>query len=165
MIPSVAPSRRTTKRSLNYIKTHLEDELPQFTVSDKISHEILARDLSSHEFHNTSVVPYRSGMDFWVQSVVFSGIPKFCVKKKDLTYEAHYKFGLVVKISGSYRFLRFKENSHKENVLQKHIQCMNPQNIGEKMYSEDIIIRDFNYFASSCHLYSKLREDYQLPNY
>ena len=31
-----------------------------------------------------------------------------------------------------------------------------------KMYSTDIIIRAFNYFASSRQLYSKLREDYQL---
>ena len=32
------------------------------------------------------------------------------------------------------------------------------------MYSTDISIRAFNYFASSRHLYSKLREDYQLPS-
>ena len=41
---------------------------------------------------------------------------------------------------------------------------MNPPNIGEKMYSTDIIIRDFNFFASSRHLYSELREDYQPPS-
>ena len=55
LIPSAAPSRQTTKRSLNDVRTHLEDKLPQFTVSDKISHEILVCDLSSQEFHNTSV--------------------------------------------------------------------------------------------------------------
>ena len=166
---------------MNDVRTHLEDELPQFTVSDKISHEILARDFSSHEFHNTSVVSYRSGMDFWIQSVeFFLRIPKFSVKiKTDLTYEAFHagiqltapslsenritKLDSWSKLEEVIRFLRFKENSHKENVLQQHIQCMNPQIIGEKMYLTDIIIRAFNYFASSRHLYSKLREDYELP--
>ena len=182
MISSAAPSRRTTKRSLNDVRTYLEDELPQFTVSDKISHEILARDLSSHEFHNTSVVSYRSGMDFWIQLVAFfSGVPKFSVKiKSDLTYEAfHTGIQLTIpslfenritkldswsKLEEIIRFLTFKENSLQENVLQQHIQCMNPQNIGEKIYSTDIIIRAFNYFASSRYLYSKPREDYQLPS-
>ena len=182
MISSAAPSRRTTKRSLNDVRTHLEDELPQFAVSDKISHEIFARDLSSHEFHNTSVVSYRPGMDFWIQSVeFFSGISKFSVKiKTDLTYEAfHTRIQLNVpslpenritqldsfsKLEEVIRFLGFKENSYKENVLQQHIQCMNPQNIGEINHSTDIIIRAFNYFASSRHLYSKLRENYLLPS-
>ena len=92
LIPSVALSRRTTKRSSNDVRTHLEDELPQFTVSDEISHEISARDLSSHEFYNTPVGSYHSSMNFWAQSVeFFSGIPKFSVKMKtDLTFEAFH---------------------------------------------------------------------------
>ena len=60
LIPSASPSRRTTKRSLNDVRTHLGDVFPQLSVSDKISHEILARDLSSQECHNASVVSHRS---------------------------------------------------------------------------------------------------------
>ena len=35
---------------------------------------------------------------------------------------------------------------------------------GERMYSQELIVRAFQYFATSRSLYNRLRTDYQLPS-
>ena len=68
------------------------------------------------------------------------------------------------KIDEVIRYLRLKEETRHEKVLQQHIECMKPKNIGVKTYSMEFIMRAFNYFASSRNLYNILREDYKFPS-
>ena len=41
---------------------------------------------------------------------------------------------------------------------------MVPQTVGKKLYTPEVIIRAFEYFATSHCLYNKLRQDFQLPS-
>lgn len=182
LIPTPAPMPRPNKRSSYDARTLLNDEFPVFKDADKMSYDSLVKNIASHNFINTTIVSYKSGDDFWIQSVDFiSGIPKFSVMfKEDLSYEAFF-MGIRTnvpslstnrvtlldswsKLDEVVRFLRCKESTRHENVLQQHIECMKGNDIGAKIYSTDIMIRAFNYFASSRHLYNNLRADYKLPS-
>ena len=63
------------------------------------------------------------------------------------------------------RFLSTKEIEHKIEILLQTTKCMNSLTyVGEKKYTPDVIARAFEYFALSRSLYSRLREDYELPS-
>ena len=51
---------------------------------------------------------------------------------------------------------------NKKCVLQEHLSAMEPT-VGKRMYSQELIVRAFQYFATSRNLYNRLRNDYRLP--
>ena len=61
------------------------------------------------------------------------------------------------------RYLKNMAIDNKKCVLQDHLSAMAPT-VGKRMYSQELIVRAFQYFATSRSLYSQLRIDYQLPS-
>ena len=65
------------------------------------------------------------------------------------------------------RYLNCMDNDNKKDVLVQQIDAMsrlNSNNVHEKKYSPEMIVRGFEYFAKSRSLYQQLRTDYQLPS-
>ncbi len=63
--------------------------------------------------------------------------------------------------------MRFLDNmpvSRKKNIIMEHLNAMKVPTVGERLYSSYCIVRAFEYFTVSRSLYSRLREDYQLPS-
>ena len=61
------------------------------------------------------------------------------------------------------RYLKNMEIDNKECVLQEHLSTMAPT-VGKIMYSQELTVRVFQYFATSRSLYNRFRIDYQLPS-
>ena len=59
------------------------------------------------------------------------------------------------------RYLKNMEIDNKKCVLQEHLSAMAPT-VGKRMYSQELIVRAFQYSATSRSLYNRLRIDYQL---
>ena len=55
------------------------------------------------------------------------------------------------------------EIDNKKCVLQEHLSAMAPT-VGKRMYSQELIVRAFQYFATSRSLYNRLRINNQLPS-
>ena len=55
------------------------------------------------------------------------------------------------------------EIDNKKCVLQEQLSVMAPT-VAKRMYSQELIVRAFQYFATSRRLYNPLRIDYQLPS-
>jgi hypothetical protein len=62
------------------------------------------------------------------------------------------------------RFLKNKESSHQSNILFEHLNVMRKVNVGEVLYTPDIICRAYEYFAMRRSLYDRLCVDYKLPS-
>ena len=61
------------------------------------------------------------------------------------------------------RYLKNIEIDNKKCVIQEHLSAMAPTT-GKRMYSQELIVWAFQYFATSRGLYNRLRIDYQLPS-
>ena len=53
---------------------------------------------------------------------------------------------------------------HKKNIIQQQVSAMAPVTVGMQSYGPEIIVRAFEYFATSRTLYNRLRIDQQLPS-
>ena len=62
------------------------------------------------------------------------------------------------------RLLNSLEKENKKEVIQQQMKAMPSKTFGTKIYGPEIIIRAFEYFATSRSLYNRLRVDYQLPS-
>ena len=92
-----------------------------------------------------------------------SGIPRFALNiSEDFAYNA-FHMGLNC-IEEAVHYLQNKEESQQEKVLQEQIKCMEPKRVGEKVYAPEVMMRAFEYFATSRSLYGKLRKDFKLPS-
>ena len=117
----------------------------------------------------------------YVQSQQYlNGVPLFLVKIfKDLNFET-YHCGIKCTISTLsknrvmtvhawsvfekiIRYLKNMEIDNKKCVLQEHLSAMAPT-VGKKTYSQELVLRVFQYFPTSRGLYNQLRIDYQLPS-
>ena len=132
---------------------------------------------------DTELVVYKEHSDVIViQSKKFKcGVPRFLLKvKDDLTYTSFHcgSTCTIESLSSNririckqwsildeiIRFLRNKEESHKTEVVFQHLAVMGKRNVGKSVYPAEIIIRGFEYFATSRSLYNQLAIDYQLPS-
>lgn len=68
------------------------------------------------------------------------------------------------KVEEVVRYLSAMELNNKKVVLQEHVIAMATKTVGKPIYGHEIIIRAFEYFATSRCLYNRLRRDYQLPS-
>ncbi|XP_065656373.1 uncharacterized protein LOC136081908 [Hydra vulgaris] len=62
------------------------------------------------------------------------------------------------------RFLKNKESSLQSNILFEHLNAMRKVNVGEVLYTSEIICRAYEYFAMRRSLYDCLCIDYKLPS-
>ena len=67
-------------------------------------------------------------------------------------------------IDESLRYLNFLEVTRKKDVLHQQLSSMGLTYVGEKKYSDETIIRAFEYFALSRSAYNRLRENFELPS-
>ena len=61
------------------------------------------------------------------------------------------------------RYSKNMETDNKKCVFQEHLSGMAPT-VGKRMYSQELIVRAFEYSTTSRSLYNRLRIDYQLPS-
>lgn len=52
----------------------------------------------------------------------------------------------------------------KKQIILEQLQAMGTQRVGKPLYTPEIIIRAFQYFATSRCLYERLRQDFQSPS-
>ena len=70
----------------------------------------------------------------------------------------------MVSSGRSSAFLHSSPPTWKEEVLHEQAQSMGVKQVGEKKYSNSIIVRAFSYFASSRTSYHRLSKDLRLPS-
>ena len=56
------------------------------------------------------------------------------------------------------------EHDNKKKIIQQQLQAMGTRQVGKPLYTPDMVIRAFQYFATSRCLYERLRQDFQLPS-
>lgn len=62
------------------------------------------------------------------------------------------------------RYLSIKEPDHLLQIWLDHLAVIGKRDFGQKLYSNDIIARSFEYFAKSRSTYSRFIQDYKLPS-
>ena len=62
------------------------------------------------------------------------------------------------------RFLHAHEEARKVKVIHQQIQVSAAGGGNKKLYSPEVLVRAFSYYAVSRSLYERLRNDYQLPS-
>ena len=159
-IPTPPPAPRPTKRSSFEVRTAMDDELPEFTASDKVTYEELCSILlqKKHQF-NVVTASFIADNALWIVSNTFcSGIPEFSLKiKEDLSFEGFCmgaqctistlsknritKLDRWSKVDEGIRFLSNKELSQHEKVLKEQVSNMRPPQVGKKLYDADILRR------------------------
>ena len=180
-IPTPQPKPRSTMRTSFDVRTRKEDELKDFNEADTISFEKLTTQIRQYKFQ-LEVTTFMIGDVQWIQSNEYThGVPKFSLKIfRDLTFHTYhngiqcripplyknniFKFNRWSRIDVALNYLNQKDITQYERVLQEHIDAMKPIRVGRKLYSPEILVRAFDYFATSRCLYGKLRDDYKLPS-
>lgn len=182
-IPTPAPPSRPTKRSSCLERNKEEDQLAAFLKSDNFTFsEVKQKLLTNERDLPAPVICFMDSCMLHIQSKKFlSGVPSFMVKiSPDQTFE---NFHLGVRCTAgslsrnritalktwsaleeNIRFLSSLEMDHKKEIIHQQLQAMGTQQIGKPLYTPDVMIRAFRYFATSRSLYQQLREDYQLPS-
>lgn len=181
-IPTPQPKPRTTTKARYDSRTRIEDEIDKFLAGDKIDWETICSLQSHINRFQIPMTSYSVSGTQWLQSNEFvSGIPRFALNiSEDFTYNAFhmgekctvtsltknriYKLNTWSRIEEAVHYLQNKEESQQEKVLQEQIKCMEPKRVGEKVYTPEVMMRAFEYFATSRSLYGKLRKDFKLPS-
>ena len=185
LTPTPPPLPRTTKSALPSKRSVQGDELSTFLEKDKIhSLEQIQQNISSVITIDGGVVCFRIENSLMIQSGDY--MPETCVSRfnlrifHDFSFESFHcgikctitplsrnMINLLTKwsiIEEAVRYLNAIEIDQKKAVLIQQMQSMKPCNVGHKKYSADIIVRAFQYFATSRATYHLLRNDYELPS-
>ena len=182
-IPTPAPTPRTTKRSSCFERNTDEDQLAAFLMSDNVTFcELKDKLLASERDLPVSVIAYMDSDVLNVQSkILLNGVPLFNVRiSKDQSFE-NFHLGVRCTVSSlsknkittlktwsgleeNIRFLNCLELDNKKEIIQQQLQAMGTQRVGQPLYAPEIVIRAFQYFATSRSLYQRLRQDFQLPS-
>ena len=187
LVPTPAPKRRSTKFASSSSRNSLPDELDAFRKMDNIHSfdHLKSEILEGKRKFTASIISYCCDDGIVVQSSDFeegSCIPRFLLKVfADFTYKA-FHCGILCTIRSLSRcrmnllnswskfeeaisFLNQMEKSVKKDVIMQQISAMGSLlHIGDKKYKPDMIIRAFEYFATSRSLYNRLRQDFELPD-
>ena len=182
-IPSTSAPERTTKRAFSAVRNIQADELTVFLATDKISYSTLKKELLERKKQfQYPIISYLADDIVHIQSIkLHHGIPLFVIKIfQNLHFEA-FHLGIRCSISTlsknrvstidswsifdeHLRYLSSSNIDNKTEVILQHISSMKPKVVGHKIYTPEIIVRAFVYFAASRALYQRLRIDYQLPS-
>ena len=191
LVPTPLPPPRKTIKTSSGARNTLPDELDNFLENDRIENfYFLCNNFANRYLEVQNMVCYKVGNEdhngeiFVVQSAEFvekSAISLFLLKiYSDFTFEG-FSRGIKqtveslaknrIKVINRYsildeviRFLKNVQENEKTRSLMQHVSAMGPKVVGDKLYSPEMIIRAFEYFAISRSLYERLRTDYQLPS-
>jgi len=187
-IPTLPPPPRPTSRTSASSRNVIPDEMDEFQKFDKIKDfsDLCQRITSSNiSFSHYALIKFSNNDFLQLQSVEMvynSGIPKYILKiKNDLSFESFHcgikstiqplsknhinLINTVSRLEVALQFLDSLEMTHKKNIFIEQLCNMNALSyVGEKKYSPEVIARAFEYFSLSRTLYSRLREDFELPS-
>ena len=181
-VPISSPPPRPTKKTCSSTRSIEEDQLSEFLSSDKVTFISLKENLLKNQTESlVNLSCFIIADTLYVQSQQYlNGVPLLIVNIfKDLNFET-YRCGIKCTISTPsknrvmtayawsvfeeiIRYLKNMAIDNKKCVLQDHLSAMAPT-VGKRMYSQELIVRAFQYFATSMSLYNQLRIDYQLPS-
>ena len=184
VLPTPPAKPRSTTRTSATVRSTQEDELDAFKQSDSLTWESLKVNLSMKTRtlrHPVNCFVVGNEVQWILSSEMVNGIPRYSIRiNQDLSYDAFHlgipctittlsrnrinKLDAWSTIDEVVRFLHQKENSHHEDILLEQMSNMRPQKVGEKLYSPETIMRDFDYYAHSRSMYRKLRKDLKLPS-
>ena len=189
MIPTPPPDQRktTTQKTLPSNRNIIPDEIDLFMAKDVIGFGELKEKFVDNDFNfdtRFQIISYVMDDTIVIQSKQLqkpSCIPTFLLQiRSDLTYESYHcgvlctiqslssnrikKLQHLSSIEEALAFLNSCELDNKKNVLLEQVAAMCPIPVGNKKYSMETIVRSFEYFALSRSLYSRLRDDYELPS-
>ena len=179
-IPTPAPLPRPSKNTLFGVRNVKKDQLDDFLQQDKLTSfdQITMKmiDLAPE------TISFRSSQTLFIQSTdFFNGIPKILIKiYNDFSYEAFnlgtkcsieflnkmrvYKLTKWSAIEETIKYLYQLPITKQKEILMQQISAMSPVVVGQNIYSPEVLIRAFEYFATSRALYQIIREDYKLPS-
>ena len=149
MPPPPPPPPRPTERCTAEVRNRREDEMNEFAEKDKVSFEKMVESLCTgdYEFDDIPIVTFLSCGEQWIQSMnLVSGIPGFSLKiQKNQSYVAYCvgvecrvetlwknrirKLDAWSRIAEAIRFLKNRELTQHEKVIQEQIECMRPQRV------------------------------------
>ncbi|XP_065647966.1 uncharacterized protein LOC136077640 [Hydra vulgaris] len=157
--------------TLSSFRSILPDELNDFLKED----ELIFDDIQSLLSDNNNVIVFQlNKKSLHIQSKMYKlGVPLFIlVTFNDYSFVANHN-GTTCNISSlalnklkliktksalfeAVRFLKNKESSLQSNILFEHLNAMRKVNVGEVLYTLDIICRAYEYFAMRRSLYDCL---------
>ena len=175
---------RTTKRTSFVIRSTLPDEIELFNQRDKVSFsEIIARTTGKHNAFCCPTTSFVNGALLRIQSQEFSeGVPKFLVCIEETLNFDCYHMGIKINIpciaknritTLTWSALEEVVRSLNSYVPTRHVQVLHEQmgvmsakatNKKNKVYTPDVLVRAFSYYAKSRALYHQLREDFKHPS-
>ena len=179
--PPVKPRETTCSQKSNQDRNTFPDEITDFDIQDKLSFNSLVEDINKRDFQ-VEFTSFTSEDDFYIQSTkYFKGIPKFVIVISELLKFEAFHLGVKCNITTLtlnrqtlinrwsiideiIRFLNNKEPDNHMDVLMEQVSVMCTVPVGTKLYSVEIIVRAFEYFATSRSLYNRLIHDYKLPS-
>ena len=181
MIPTPLPQPRTTSRSSFVLRNQQPDQMDEFLKLDRVEfNDVAERVLKLNSNFSSPTTAYMSDDLLIIQStILLNGVPNFIIRiNPNMTYEAYHQGarsfipGLsknhILKIKSwsaleeMVRHLSSCGEDNKKRVIHEHLSSMS-KTVGEKVYGPEMVIRAFEYFATSRALYVRLRRDYQLP--
>ena len=149
-----------------------------FLFKDKINFDSLQEQLLvAKKVLDVPVVEFLDDNVLFIQSKKFlNGVPLFLIKvSENLKFENYHAGARVyipsltknrITILDSWsildeilRYLNTLEIDNMKTVVHEHFNCMTNTKVGKSMYSNEIIIRSFEYFATSRALYKRMRKD------
>lgn len=184
-VPTPPPPPRPTSRASSSVRTREEDQLSDFSAMDSVTFSQLKDKLFAPKKDLPApVITFLDDEDncLVVQSQKFvKGVPLFVLRvSNDQTFE-NFHMGVRCTINTlarnrittlkswsavqeCIRFLNTLEIDHKKQIIQEQLQAMGTQQVGKALYTPDMIMRAFQYFAKSRSTYYRIREDFQLPS-
>ena len=182
-IPTSLAPPRPTRRSSSEARNPDVDQVSAFHDMDNIDFLSLKDILINQKRKfDTTFSSFLIEDTLYVQSNNYTnGVPNFMLRIYDnLNFETfHHGFkcfhpaltkNRVTQITGwsifeeIIRYLNQMTLNNRQTVIQQQIDSMTPQTVGKSIYSQEMIVRAFQYFAMSRTLYNRLRIDYQLPS-
>ena len=181
VIPTPVPVPRKTKKSSFDIRTVQSDEIDEFTRQDRIDFKVISHRVVDEKYSFSSrTTAFKTDTSIVIQSTNFVyGVPTFVLRvHADMTLEA-YHLGVrifvptltknrITKLQSwsaleeTIRYLASCSASNKLSVIQQHIESMS-STVRTRIYSPNMIMSAFQYFATSRGLYKRLINDCQLP--
>lgn len=188
-VPTPLPPPRPTTKAHASSRNIIPDEFAAFLERDRLLsfEDLCQKVMGKNVTISVPVISYCIGKNelFVIQSTDFineSGIPRFLLKiKNNLSFEGFhcgvkctvkplstnriYLVDSVSRLNVAIHYLDSLTMDHKKNVISEQISSMDSLTyVGEKKYAADMIARAFEYFATSRSLYSRLRDDFELPS-
>ena len=178
------PPSRPTERSSAEERCQLPDEMNLFNEKDKIcSYDIFKTQILLYDFGCPLKIS-TTDRETWLQSqnmLEGTGIFKYMLQINHNMHFQAYRSGIRCSVTSlsrnrvvqftqwsqveeAVRFLHSSPPTWKEEVLHEQAQSMGVKQVGEKKYSNSIIVRAFSYFALSRTSYHRLSKDLQLSS-